>query len=151
MTPDLAKLRVRADAATQPGPWSVSVVRHQARDIYTVLDANGFWVADVGAAPDDAAFIAAASPDVVLELLDLCELRGSEVAKWAHESGTAKGERDRLSGLVKDAALRDMVWATRLLEACDIADQLISARGGLTAELRTKSQRIAELRKLAEP
>ena len=38
----------------------------------------------------------------------LAELRGQEVAKWAHESGTAKGQRDRalkLAAFYKSCAL----------------------------------------------
>ena len=61
-------LHALATAATQPGPWTVKRTAHVGT--YTVLDAHGMWVADVGAAPKDAAFIAACSPEVVLELLD---------------------------------------------------------------------------------
>ena len=38
----------------------------------------------------------------------LADLRGEEVAKWAHESGTAKGQRDRalkLAAFYKSCAL----------------------------------------------
>lgn len=46
----------------------------------------------------------------------LAELRGVEAAKWAHESGTAKGERDFARSKVDWAskALRDLkTWITR--------------------------------------
>lgn len=44
---------------------------------------------------------------VLLEEARVCELRGSEVARWAHESGTAKGQRDRIGALLVEAC--DMV------------------------------------------
>jgi hypothetical protein len=74
-------LRALALAATQPGPWTVKHSRHQASDVYTVLDVDGMWVADCGAAPHDAAFIAAASPDVVIALLDQLAAREQEVER----------------------------------------------------------------------
>jgi hypothetical protein len=41
-------------------------------------------------------------------------LRGEEVAKWAHESGTVKGERDKLRGLLDEAITlaRDAIDST---------------------------------------
>lgn len=67
MTTDVerAELRELATAATQPGPWSLS-----EDEPGTVLDANGMWLADVGPAPHDDAFIASMSPEVALGLLD---------------------------------------------------------------------------------
>lgn len=38
----------------------------------------------------------------VEELEAISELRGNEVAKWAHESGTAKGQRDQLARRVEE-------------------------------------------------
>lgn len=59
--PDLAAIKARLDAATQPGPWTTHV---SDRDEVTVVDANGMWVAECGPAPEDAAFIAHARQDV---------------------------------------------------------------------------------------
>lgn len=78
MTFDAQKLRALAEAATQPGPW-VSVVQDGNA---TVLDAHGMWVADCGAAPEDAEFIAAVSPDVVIAMLDDNAQLRSACAKW---------------------------------------------------------------------
>jgi len=72
MTPEQHnKLHANASAATQPGPWSVkAVTRAGFPDRFVVLDAHGMWVCDVGEAPLDAAFIAAADPQTVLGLLE---------------------------------------------------------------------------------
>jgi hypothetical protein len=51
---DIEGLRKIIAAATQPGPWST----HKVETEYSVLDANGFWVAECGPAPHDAALIA---------------------------------------------------------------------------------------------
>jgi len=68
---DISKIKTLALAATQPGPWTVEKqAQGKGRHSYVVLDANGMRVADCDEAPDDAAFIAAASPDVVLELIE---------------------------------------------------------------------------------
>lgn len=68
MSDAISKLRALADAAAQPGPWTTMT---NVGGETTVFDANGFWVADCGEAPKDAAFIAACSPDVILALLDV--------------------------------------------------------------------------------
>jgi hypothetical protein len=71
-------LRSLAERATQPGPWTVDTGCAPYLGARCVIDANGFWVADVDDAPHNAAYIAAASPDVVLALLDEVErLRGN--------------------------------------------------------------------------
>lgn len=67
---DLKAARDLVDAAIV-APWSVE--EHHSRpngpDECTVLDGNGFWVAEVGADPKSAAFIAA-SRTLVPRLLD---------------------------------------------------------------------------------
>jgi hypothetical protein len=68
---DKTNLRSLAERATQPGPWTVSHSRIMCRS--TVCDANGFFVVDVENDKEHAAYIAAASPDVVLALLDEVE------------------------------------------------------------------------------
>lgn len=81
---DTKKLRKLATDATQPGPWSVKHSRSQAQDVYTVLDRDGMWLADVGPAPKDAAFIAACSPEVIVALLDEVD-EWSDIANKQHE------------------------------------------------------------------
>lgn len=75
---DTKHLRKLAAEATQPSPWSVS-----KRHPNLILDANGFWLADVGPAPKDAAFIAAMSPEVVIALLDHVEARTDRTLRMA--------------------------------------------------------------------
>lgn len=76
MIDDTAKLRKLARKATAP-PWHVREDKSLAPDHrrghvseFVVCDVNDSWVADCGAAPDDAAFIAAVSPTTVIALLD---------------------------------------------------------------------------------
>jgi hypothetical protein len=86
---DTKSLRALAIAATQPGPWTV--IRQDpdgGAPSWIVLDADGMWVADCGAAPDDAAFIATASPDVVVSLLD--------------QLAAVSAARDELADLARD-------------------------------------------------
>ncbi len=74
MSIDLDKLHDIASSATQPGPWSRN---ENDRGESTVVDADGMWVAKVGAAAADATFIAACSPDVILSLIaEVRALRG---------------------------------------------------------------------------
>ena len=61
MTPDLAELRRLAEAAT-PGPWSTAAFQ-------LVIDVAQRIDVGMCGHRDDAAFIAAANPDVVLALL----------------------------------------------------------------------------------
>jgi hypothetical protein len=78
MTIDTKSLRALALAATQPGPWTVvKEPQGKGRASYRVVDSNGFYLADFDDAPHDAAFVAAASPDVVIALLDECNPRCS--------------------------------------------------------------------------
>ncbi len=61
----LDRLKQLCLATTQPGPWSTMTTDGET----TVVDANGFWLAEFGPAPHDAAFVAALSPDVALKLI----------------------------------------------------------------------------------
>lgn len=82
MTLDLAALRLLAQAATQPGPWTVLCEpQGKGRHSYRVLDANGMWVAEFDDAEHDAAFVAAANPTAILALLDRCERAEAEVER----------------------------------------------------------------------
>lgn len=63
------------------------------------------------------------------ELERVFELRGSEVAKWAHESGTAKGRADKL--------------ASALSLACDAIDEL-DHRGYYQEELADHRRLLGE-------
>ena len=84
---DLDAAEKLANAATQPGPW-VSVVQDGNA---TVVDAHGMWVADCGAAPADAAFIAASRQLVPALIAEVRQLR-AKLAD-AHEQLDACCER----------------------------------------------------------
>jgi hypothetical protein len=59
-----------------------------------------------------------------------------------------EAEIDRLRKLVADAAVREIEWAARLLEACDLFD---FKESGTTGVAKSQRMRIKELRKRAEP
>lgn len=59
-------IRRHATRAPQPGPWRLD----RQGDSWVVLDANGFWVCDVGRDELDARHIAACDPQSVIKLLD---------------------------------------------------------------------------------
>jgi len=103
MPPDAKTL---LDGLTQPAPWTVNEYDHGR---CVVLDANGCWVADVGEAPADAAFIAAA-PTLVEELLTARD--GSRVAIDALHAANAamRAEFEALAPIVN--VLRNWDWAT---------------------------------------
>lgn len=92
---DIEALRAICGAATQPGPW-VAVTQDGNT---TVVDAHGMWVADCGAAPRDAEFIAAARTAVPESLDEIEQLRKErdEVAA-AREQGLVALESYRLAG-----------------------------------------------------
>lgn len=78
-TLDLKDLRVKAEAAT-PGPWAKRPMElHLGGFGYEIVDIDNETVCDdqtyYNSAPSDinAEFIAAANPEVVLELLDRIE------------------------------------------------------------------------------
>lgn len=97
----LAELKSLAQAAT-PGPWAVD-------DQDFVADANGNDIAETlyGNYGNTAAYIAAASPDVVLELI--AEIEDKRDALYGVFLLTNK-LRDTLS-LPEDSELRDVVEA----------------------------------------
>ena len=72
-TPDLAELRRLAEAAT-PGPWSTAAFQ-------LVIDVAQRIDVGMCGHRDDAAFIAAANPAVVLALLDVAAERDALAAK----------------------------------------------------------------------
>jgi len=135
MTDDeLKAARALCDAAT-PGPWAVS------NDPFSnmVVDTDGTWVADVGIAPRDAAFIAAARAlvpaliDEVERLRTVTELRG--------DRDYVAADRDRLRAALTEALNR--------LDAHVGALRCTFDRGGPMDEVITTDEtRIAELRKL---
>lgn len=83
---DTKLLRDLARDAT-PGPWSVSKsakgTTPNGAPYYLILDGDRMWVADVGPAPKDAAFIAACSPEVIVALLDEVEARSDRTLRMA--------------------------------------------------------------------
>lgn len=62
-------MKMRAEKAPQPSPWSVD----KQGDRYAVLDANGFWVCDVGRDRADAVHIATSHPQAVIDLVGQLE------------------------------------------------------------------------------
>lgn len=69
MNPDqIEKLRALAEAVTQPSPWEYV---EDERGRCAVNDCNDLWVADCGMATAEAKYIAAASPDNIIALLDI--------------------------------------------------------------------------------
>jgi hypothetical protein len=62
-------MKMRAEKAPQPSPWSVD----KQGDRYAVLDANGFWVCDVGRDRADAVHIATSHPQAVIDLVTQLE------------------------------------------------------------------------------
>jgi hypothetical protein len=175
MTIDTANLRTLASAAT-PGPWAVKLGHATFGDgtqvAYVMEDApDPCRVVAYEVGLPEASFIAAASPSVVLALLDeverlradteaaeqrlLCVLDGT----FSVGDGTAQREIERLRALVAGAAphvnrqelaISDMsrklaaVSAARD-EACQIAERLAGLECDSTAE-----ERIASLRKVGQ-
>ncbi len=106
---DAAKRARELLATGTAKPWIVKKIRAQGHDVYTVLDANGFWVADCGAASDDAALIAAA-PDLLRELCEEVErLRDSDIgeALLDYDNAAIAKESLRPHLTVTRAALRE--------------------------------------------
>lgn len=68
------KMRHHARRAPQPGPWTVE---KQGED-WAVLDANGFWVCNVGKDELDARHIAACDPQSVIAVLDRVDVGEQE-------------------------------------------------------------------------
>lgn len=101
---DTKLLRDLARDAT-PGPWSVSKsakgTTPNGAPYYLILDGDRMWVADVGPAPKDAAFIAACSPGAILTLLDrlrVCEEQNVALG----DANTLTIERDAYRSMLCD-------------------------------------------------
>lgn len=91
---DKAALRKLTEEAS-PSPWSVIEDRCNAPgcgDSYTVVDADNMSVADVGQAPQDAAFIAAARTAVpeLLSALDAAEVECERLRGRLHDRCTCE-------------------------------------------------------------
>ena len=98
-TPDVAELRRLAEAAT-PGPWDFHRP-HPAYRAYSIEQVmpeghlgEAVAVTEEGAVEGNAAYIAAASPDVVLGLLD-------RLAHMTEARDNARAEVERLTALVE--------------------------------------------------
>ena len=108
-TPDVAELRRLAEAAT-PGPWDFHRP-HPAYRAYSIEQVmpeghlgEAVAVTEEGAVEDNAAYIAAASPDVVLGLLDrLAHMREArdnaraEVKRLTAKLDAIEADGDKLS------------------------------------------------------
>lgn len=98
-TPDVTELRRLAEAAT-PGPWDFHRPHHayRAYSIEQVMPeghlGEAVAVTEEGAVEGNAAYIAAASPDVVLGLLD-------RLAHMREARDNARAEVERLTALVE--------------------------------------------------
>lgn len=119
----VSDLRKLAEAAT-PGPWHITDTgdAHWEREIRSGDRLGSSQVAwcggRMGQAQKDAAFIAAASPDVVLGLLD-------EVAQWKQAAELneqdyrdLRDDRDRYREAVRrlEAAITDSIYASGVKE-----------------------------------
>ncbi len=153
MTLDLDALKRIATAATQPGPWSTMTTDGET----TVVDADGMWVAECGAAPLDAAHIAAFSPDLALELIAeielLTQLRADNIKlredldhATADDGDWLSKESRRMCETVlgdRDAAREKAGTLKRLLaETCSIGERLAGLECSSADE-----DRIAEIRR----
>jgi hypothetical protein len=114
-TTDLSRIRALVTAAA-PGPWVAVQLPARGVGPWRVDAPNSEIVigdcGEMGTDPRDAANAAliAEAPTLIAELCDLTELRGNEVARLAHECGTAKGQRDNMRcDLAKAHALLDSV------------------------------------------
>lgn len=131
---DTAGLRAALEAGTAvEGDWTVRHSRAQAADAYTVLDANGMWVADCGNAPDDAALIALAvnSAPLLLASLTRLQARDAELTKEVADLKAAWNREFATGGRYQQ------LWAMACTE-----------RDTATAALSTAHAQIAELRGL---
>lgn len=106
MTIDLQSLRSAALAAS-PGPWTLDLVYESQRGApdYAHIKAAGLNVpvATVMHREEDAKFIAAASPSVVLALLDLID-------EWTAAESCQQAERDDLQARLTAAEAGVSGW-----------------------------------------
>ena len=90
VTPEmLAELRRLAEAAT-PGPWATAAFQ-------LVIDVARRIDVGMCGHRDDAAYIAAANPAVVLALLDERDALAADADKWQRAALTLQGDRDALT------------------------------------------------------
>ena len=101
----LADLKTKADKAT-PGPWngeqpSATLKLRDVRTVERYDEAPTFGTVSLYAKPEDAAFIAAADPQVVAALAEVAE--AADLERWSakHEDRMTYIERAR----ILDAAL----------------------------------------------
>jgi hypothetical protein len=67
---DLSKLAELARATTQPSPWSLQLRRPDRHGHAYAIDCDGMWVANCGDDVEQAAYIAAAHPGAILDLIE---------------------------------------------------------------------------------
>ena len=91
---DREKLRKLAEAAT-PGPWSTAAFQ-------LVIDVARRIDVGMCGHRDDAAFIAAANPAVVLGLLDQCDAAEAKLYAAEEKLGEIVAERDALRAHVHE-------------------------------------------------
>jgi hypothetical protein len=86
----LGRARALCEATTQPGPWTTNT--NSDNGDVTVVDAHGMWVAEVGPAPEDAAFIAesrALVPELTAAIFELHRVASAALAwrdTWRHRA-----------------------------------------------------------------
>ncbi len=97
---DIIRLREAAQGAAAPGPWAYRI-SDGAWVVYCAID-KAMRVAEVYGDVDspeveaDAAYIAAASPDVLIALLDRLEVA-------ERERDALRAERDAMAALLREA------------------------------------------------
>jgi len=101
---DLEELKDKASVAT-PGPWC-----HQVKDgaIFTTWGTQGGWIA-LTRKGDDCAYIAAANPSAVLELIERLQQAEAERDTLKAERATILSENEAL----KNARNRDNILKDR--------------------------------------
>lgn len=100
---DTTALKKAAAAATQPSPWSLRYDEEQQS--YLVMDAHGMWVADIGLAPADAEFIAAAHPRAVLALIEHHEQLVALLDRLDRAGGLGSAAHDAIRELIGEPDL----------------------------------------------
>lgn len=100
MTDDLTALRALAEKAT-PGPWTVR--GHEVISEANLGTVQAPWIADVDGPFEDAQFIAAANPSVVLSLLDRLERAEAKAKREAEANRMRKPSARAWNSIVERA------------------------------------------------
>ena len=129
----MKELRKLAEAAT-PGPWATLLLANGADVRAPHASGGSCWVAETRS-NDDAAYIAAASPDVVLRLLDVVEKAKTYFERYAQDEAddgeylSADGAHDSMTGCSPQQA-RDALARRTALSSLESADKSVQLGTG---------------------